>query len=269
MTWVRPPSVAGRFYPGDRIELEATVDARLAKTGNHQPAFGCIVPHAGYVYSGHVAGAVYGALDLPHRFMILGPNHRGQGQPLATTLQGAWATPLGNAVVDEELAHELVEAMPSISNEEVAHRVEHSIEVQLPFLQCAVKEFTFVPISVGTSDVNTLLALGDAIAGVIHRAAEPTLIVCSSDMNHYEPDDLTRIKDAQAIAPMLALDAAGLYAAVRGGRISMCGFAPAVATLRACAQLGAKEGRLIRYATSGDVNGDRSYVVGYAGIALI
>src|SRR5215469_12354541 len=118
MTRVRPPSVAGRFYPGDRIELEKTVDARLLKAAQPHWALGCVVPHAGYVYSGHVAGAVYGALSLPHRFIILGPNHRGQGQPLATTLQGAWATPLGNAVVDEKLAQGLVEAMPTISNEE-------------------------------------------------------------------------------------------------------------------------------------------------------
>jgi len=268
MTRVRPPSVAGRFYPGDRIELEKTVDARLAKAAQPHRALGCVVPHAGYVYSGHVAGAVYGTLALPHRFIILGPNHRGLGHPLATTLHGVWATPLGDAVVDEQLAKGLVEAMPLIRDEEVAHRVEHSIEVQLPFLQRAVKEFTFVPICVGASDINTLLALGEAIFSVIQRLAEPMLIVCSSDMNHYEPDDITRIKDAQAIAPMLALDPAGFHQAVHAARISMCGVAPAVAALHACAKLGATQGKLIKYATSGDVNGDRSYVVGYAGIAL-
>jgi AmmeMemoRadiSam system protein B len=158
--------------------------------------------------------------------------------------------------------------MPLLSDDELAHRFEHSIEVQLPFLQHAAEEFKFVPICVGTSNLEILLALGEAIASAVQASAEPTLIVCSSDMNHYEPDDITRIKDAQAIAPMLALDAAGLFEIVHRARISMCGFAPAVAMLHACAKLGAKAGKLIKYATSGDINNDRSYVVGYAGIVV-
>ena len=265
---VRQPAVAGRFYPADPDDLAAQVDAHLASTAKRKRVLGCLVPHAGYVYSGHVAGAVYSAIELPHRIIILGPNHTGRGQPLATALAGGWATPLGDAKIDQALAAELASAIPQLSDDPLAHRFEHSIEVQLPFLQRAVGEFRFVPICVGTSNLDALFALGHALANVIHNSDEPVLLICSSDLNHYEPDDITRIKDSRAIAPMLSLDAQSLHDAIHRERISMCGFAPAVATLAACAALGARQGTLIKHATSADINGDCSYCVGYAGIVF-
>lgn len=265
---VRQPAVAGRFYPSDPNELAVQVDSHLANIKNRECVIGCLVPHAGYVYSGHVAGAVYGAIELPRSFIILGPNHTGRGQPLATTLRGSWGTPLGDADIDEALAAELASALPQLSDDPLAHRFEHSIEVQLPFLQRAVGDFQFVPICVGTSNLDTLLALGEALANIIRSTGEPVLFICSSDLNHYEPDHITRIKDSHAIAPMLSLDAQGLYDAIHRERISMCGFAPAIATLAACAALSARHGTLIKHATSADINGDRSYCVGYAGIVF-
>jgi len=265
---VRPPAVAGRFYPGDRAELAAAVDQYLHAEGQPQRAIACLAPHAGYMYSGHVAGAVYGAIELPRRFIILGPNHGGRGEPLATWAAGAWATPLGNAVIDAELAANLTDALPQLMQDPLAHRYEHSIEVQLPFLQRAAGEFAFVPICVGTAEFEVLMALGAAIAAVVEAADEPILLVCSSDMNHYEPDAATRAKDAHAIAPMLGLNAGALAEAVGRERISMCGFAPAVAMLAAGRILGAGAGKLVKYATSADVNHDLSYCVGYAGMTF-
>lgn len=283
----RAPVVAGRFYPADPDELAKDVDSHLGAGSERQDAIACLVPHAGYVFSGHVAGAVYSSINLPPRIIILGPNHTGRGAALSTTLRGAWATPLGEAAIDEPLAAELGTEMPELVDDLLAHEVEHSIEVQLPFLQRAAREFRFVPICVGTSNFEVLVQLGDAIANILKRegVCEPkqrrrntdpssvhssrqTLIVCSSDMNHYEADDVTRIKDSHAIAPMLALDAQQLYEAVLRERISMCGFAPAIATLHACAALGAKQGKLVKYATSADINHDRSYCVGYAGLVF-
>jgi AmmeMemoRadiSam system protein B len=265
---VRPPAVAGRFYSGDPDELAKEVDSHLVHAAEQQHAVGCMAPHAGYIYSGHVAGAVYGGIELPQRFIILGPNHTGQGAPLATALRGAWATPLGEAAIDEALAAEVARALPQLVDDPLAHQLEHSIEVQLPFLQRAVGEFMFLPICIGISSMELLLTLGDALAKAIQNAAEPVLLVCSSDLNHYEPDEITRIKDSHALAPMLALDAQQLYEVVHRERISMCGFAPAVATVHACATLGAKQGKLVKYATSADINHDRSYCVGYAGLVF-
>lgn len=281
---VREPAVAGRFYPGSTHELRATVDSYLQPKQPRQRAIACVVPHAGFMYSGHVAGAVYSAVELPKRIIIMGPNHTGRGAPLATQMSGAWRTPLGDVAIDEELANELAEAMPLVADDDLAHRFEHSIEVQLPFLQRTVDELAFLPVCVGTSEFDVLVELGHALATVLKRfradnrsdmgpsslrsSGPEILIVCSSDMNHYETDEVTRIKDAKAIAPILQVDAAALYETVRRERVSMCGYAPATAMLAACAALGAKQGTLLKYATSTDVSGDSSHCVGYAGIVI-
>jgi AmmeMemoRadiSam system protein B len=159
-------------------------------------------------------------------------------------------------------------AFPLLHEDELAHRREHSIEVQLPFLQRLTSQFAFVPVCVGTGNLELLANFGEAIAEVLQNAGERVLMISSSDMNHYEPDDVTRLKDSQAIAPILALDPVGLSEAVGRERISMCGFAPTFAMLAACKQLGATRAELVKYATSGDINGDRSQVVGYAGILI-
>jgi len=220
------------------------------------------------MYSGHVAGAVYRLLELPQRFVILCPNHTGMGEPLAIMSGGAWQTPLGLCEVDEELAAELKRRMPLLSEDDQAHHSEHALEVQLPFLQILVPGFRFVPIAVGTRNFEVLSALGVAIGNLLAQQNERALVIASSDMNHYESDSVTRVKDRRAIDQLLARDPRGLYDVVRDAHISMCGYGPAVAMLTAAHKLGATQAELIRYATSGDVSGDKDMVVGYAGIAV-
>jgi AmmeMemoRadiSam system protein B len=274
-TAVRQPAVAGRFYPANaqhlRAEVETYTTARAeasAKSETKIHALGCVVPHAGYVYSGHVAGAVYRRLELPRRLVILCPNHTGMGEPLAIMSEGAWQTPLGDAAIDEALAKELKARMPLLAEDQEAHRFEHALEVQLPFLQVLDPGFQFVPIVVGTSNFEVLSALGVVIASVATEAGGPVLVIASSDMNHYESDDITRVKDRLAIDKILALDARGLYETVHRDNISMCGYGPTVVMLTAAKKMGAKQAELIGYATSGDVSGERDMVVGYAGIGV-
>jgi AmmeMemoRadiSam system protein B len=265
---IRPPAVAGRFYPADARELAQQVHDLVPAEGKKLSARGCMVPHAGYIYSGHVAGAVYGSLELPNRFIILGPRHFPRGEPLAILSEGAWQTPLGEAKIDEALAAELKRACPLLREDDVAHSREHSLEVQLPFLQRLVGDLRFVPVALATDRYAALEELGRAVAQVVAAQREPVLIVASSDMNHYESDAVTRVKDRRAIDRILALDARGLYDTVRRDGITMCGYGPAVALLTAACALGAKDAELIRYATSGDITGDREEVVGYAGIVV-
>ncbi len=267
-TVVRHPAVAGRFYPAKPEVLLRDVRSYLGTPIAKISAVGCVAPHAGYMYSGHVAGAVYARLDLPERFIILCPNHTGMGKPLAIMSAGVWDTPLGQCRIDEELARELRQAFPALSEDSEAHRAEHASEVQLPFIQAEKREFSFVPITVGVGRYEVLAALGDAMAEVVARQKGKILIVASSDMNHYESDAITRIKDAKAIERMLALDAKGLFDVVVSEDISMCGYGPAVAMLTAAKHLGAKSAELVKYATSGDVSGDKDLVVGYAGIVV-
>ncbi len=271
-TAIRQPAVAGRFYPADPQRLRAEVESYSAPDDSDTlpkiRALGCIVPHAGYMYSGHVAGAVYRRLELPQRVVILCPNHTGMGEPLAIMSEGAWHTPLGDADVDEELAAELKQRMPLLSEDDQAHRSEHALEVQLPFLQVLDPGFRFVPITVGTGNFAVLSALGIAIGDTLALQQERILVIASSDMNHYENDSITRVKDRRAIDQLLALDPRGLYDVVRESNISMCGYGPAVVMLTSSKKLGATKAELIRYATSGDVSGDKDMVVGYAAIAV-
>lgn len=265
---VRLPAVAGQFYPGKPDELRSDIQQYVVPAKQKLRALGAVVPHAGYMYSGHVAGAVYGALELPKRFIILCPNHTGRGEPLAIMSQGTWRTPLGDAQIDEQLAAALKKSLPLIVEDTVAHRSEHALEVQLPFLQVLVPDFRFVPITVGVGLFEVLAALGVAIARAISETGVHATILASSDMNHYESDDVTRVKDRRAIEEVLRLDPKALYDTVRQHNISMCGYGPTVAMLTAARRLGARSAELIRYATSGDVSGDRHQVVGYAGVAI-
>lgn len=267
---IRPPAVAGRFYPADPVVLSEQVDSFFQKEAQTEKlrARGCVVPHAGYIYSGHVAGAVYHRLELPTRFIILCPRHYPQGEALAINSDGAWKTPLGEVKIDSALAAELKRRCHLLREDSVAHRNEHSLEVQLPFLQRQVGDFRFVPIAVGPLRLPDLEELGQAVAEVVAAHAEPVLVVASSDMNHYESDVVTRKKDHKAINQILALDARGLFDTVHRESISMCGYGPTVAMLTAARQLGAAKAELVRYATSGDITGDRDEVVGYAGIVV-
>jgi AmmeMemoRadiSam system protein B len=190
------------------------------------------------------------------------------GVPLAIMSDGAWETPLGEVMIDTELAAALKQRFPVLQEDSAAHRAEHATEVELPFLQMRQPELRFIPIALGTRQFETLEQLGNALADVIAAQKDRVLIVASSDMNHYESDALTRVKDHRAIERMLTLDPRGLYDVVTEQNISMCGLGPAIAMLTAARQLGAKSAELVKYATSADVSGDRERVVGYAGIVV-
>ena len=265
---IRPPAVAGRFYSSDPVELARDVDGYIHGAGENITALDCVVPHAGYIYSGHVAGAVYSSLQIPHRCILLGPRHYPRGESLAILTEGTWQTPLGEAQIDSALARELAHACPRLREDAVAHESEHSLEVQLPFLQRLVRDFRFVPVVLGTDRYPVLEDLGRAVARVVAAQTAPVLVIASSDMNHYETDAITRVKDQMAIARILELDPRGLYDTVRSEGITMCGYAATVAMLAAVIELGAKQAQLIRYATSGDISGDYDKVVGYAGIVI-
>lgn len=275
-TSVRHPAVAGRFYPHDAEVLRGQVRSFLATSADEKQqarsqgtrALGCIAPHAGYMYSGHVAGAVFGELEIPELCLVMCPNHTGMGSPLAIMSEGAWQTPLSNVPIDHVFASALKQRFPTLNEDSAAHRNEHAVEVELPFLEIRQPHLRFVPIALGTGNFETLSQLGDAIADVIAASNEQILIVASSDMNHYESDAVTRIKDQIAIDAILRLDARGLYEVVTQQRVSMCGFGPAIAMLTAAKTLGAISARLIKYATSGEISGDLDTVVGYAGVMV-
>ena len=265
---IRHAAVAGQFYPRDAAVLRKELASYLLPDAHPTQAFGCIVPHAGYMYSGHVAGAVYSQIDIPRTCVLLCPNHTGVGRALSVVTDGAWETPLGSVPVHAELAAALRDECPLLFDDPGAHRSEHAIEVQLPFLQARRGDFRFVPIAVGTSHLDDLQTLGQALGEVLAARGEPTLVVASSDMNHYESDQVTRLKDHKALDCILALDPTGLYDVVMNENISMCGYGPAIVMLTSSLRLGAKRAELIKYATSGDVSGDRRTVVGYAGVAI-
>jgi AmmeMemoRadiSam system protein B len=221
------------------------------------------------MYSGHVAGAVYARIDLPQRNIVLCPNHTGLGTPLSIMTSGAWRTPLGDIQIDAEMCTALMSEDTALEKDSFAHRFEHAVEVQVPFMQhIGGASIQFVPITVGTNDFNQLEELGKAIAKVVRKIAPAALIIASSDMNHYESDAVTRVKDRKAIDQVLAMNPRGLYDVVRKENISMCGYGPTVAMLTAANILGATRAELVKYATSGDVSLDFDHVVGYAGITV-
>ena len=265
---LRMPAVAGRFYPSDPKELSSLIReySRPDPQREAMQVRACLVPHAGYVYSGHVAGAVFGRMALPKRIIVLGVRHYPRGEPAAILSTGAWRTPLGDAPIDEAMATELRRECPLLCEDSEAHSAEHSLEVQVPFLQVLAPGFSFVPVALGTVQFESLVNVGEGIARLLRNAKEGVLLLTTSDLNHYEDDAATRIKDRKAIERLLALDARGLYDTCRHEEISMCGLGPAVAMLTAVNTLGAKKAELVKYATSADVSGDRGQVVGYAGM---
>jgi AmmeMemoRadiSam system protein B len=265
---VREPAVAGKFYSANPEVLRSDLSSYLSPTPERVFALGCIAPHAGYMYSGRVAGAVFSSIEIPSRCIILCPNHTGRGHALAVMTEGAWRTPLGEVAIDAELAARVLKSCPALADDSAAHRFEHAIEVELPFLQALSPGLQIVPIAVGTSSLQLLEDLGRALAEVVRSSPCEVLMIASSDMNHYEDDDTTRIKDHKAIKPILALDPRGLYETVINESISMCGFGPAVAMLTATKLLGATSAELMQYATSAETSGDKEMCVGYAGIRV-
>jgi MEMO1 family protein len=267
---LRLPVVAGSFYPSNAAELSALIAKCVVKENTIVPARvkACLVPHAGYVYSGHVAGAVLAGIQVPKKIVMLGVRHRPPGSPAAIISSGAWRTPLGDAEIDEELASTLLGACPVLKEDALAHSREHSLEVQLPFLQVLEPLFRFVPIALGSVHFETLVTVGEALGQVLAAGKENGLLLTTSDLNHYEDDATTRRKDRLAIEQLLKMDAKGLYDTCRSADISMCGLGPAVAMLIALQVLKANRAELVRYATSADRSGDPKSVVGYAGMTF-
>jgi MEMO1 family protein len=263
---LRLPAVAGTFYPNNPSELSQQIRSFAhGETGGEKISCrACLVPHAGYKYSGSVAGAVYQRIALPKRIIVLGVRHFPHGEEAAILSEGAWRTPLGDAAVDADLAAKISGAGPLLCEDSIAHEREHSLEVQLPFLQILTPGFTFVPIALGTIRFDELVAIGESLGKIL--AAEPdVLLLTTSDFNHYEDDATTRRKDRLAIEKILQFDPRGLFDVCRKEKISMCGLGPAVAMLTALNQIGSNNAELVQYATSADISGDTSAVVGYAG----
>ena len=266
---VRPPAVAGMFYEGRSDRLDRDVRSHLGSGGEPpRPALGAIVPHAGYVYSGPVAGAVYARIAIPSAAVILCPNHTGRGAPAALEPSNSWRTPLGDVPVSRRLSDRLAELAPSLERDAAAHAREHSLEVQLPFLQVLRPEVQIVPVCLGARDLDLCREVGEAFAALRAEEADPPVLLASSDMNHYESRAAGRRKDDLALARIEALDPEGLYTTVLSEGISMCGFLPATTLLFAARKAGVAEARVVARRDSGDETGDASSVVGYAGVIV-
>jgi hypothetical protein len=241
----------------------------LAPEGEKKaPAMGVVVPHAGYVYSGAAAGAVYARLDPPESCVILGPNHTGLGVAAAIMTSGTWETPLGEVAIDADLAGAILDRSRVLEEDDRAHRKEHAIEVQLPFLQVLFPGLPFVPICLMSHEYGACRDVGQAVAEAIQASGKRVLLVASTDMSHYISQELAERKDRMAIEAILDLDPERLHSTVLRERISMCGFHPTTTMLIAAKALGANQAEMVRYATSGDVTKDYASVVGYASLII-
>jgi hypothetical protein len=268
----RNPAVAGQFYESSPSGLARQVDDYIESGVEKEHAIGLVSPHAGLMYSGSVAGAVYSRIKIPHTFIMIGPNHTGLGSPVSMMSSGTWKMPVGELTIDENLAddlHTYSEALSEIITDDIlAHQMEHSLEVQLPFILHFSSDVNIVPITMMSVSLDTCRLMGEALADVIKATDYPVTIIASSDMSHYETDTIARRKDKRAIERIIAMDPEGLYKTVRDEGISMCGVMPVTSMLFAASKMGAKEAVLIKYMTSGEVSGDYDYVVGYAGVMI-
>ena len=265
----RKPAVAGQFYHDSSTRLSHQVRQYVADTLPKEHALAILSPHAGLIYSGAVAGEVYSRIVLPETFLLLGPNHTGLGARMSLMPQGEWEIPMGIFPIDEQLGKKILSNSPFVSTDSQAHMFEHSLEVQLPFIAHFSRTLKIVPLTIMSATIDECKNLGEGIAKSIKETDYPVVIVASSDMSHYVSDAVARKKDKMAIDKILSLDPEGLFTVVRKEQISMCGYLPATIMLFAVKSLGAREARLVRYATSGDVSGDYDHVVGYAGILIV
>ncbi|MCK4937451.1 MAG: MEMO1 family protein [Methanosarcinales archaeon] len=264
---LRLPAVAGQFYPGTQKQLKRELNTCFAAIVNQsREVMGAVVPHAGYTYSGATAAHVYAALPQADTYVILGPNHTGVGSLVAVS-QETWETPLGEVPVDKEFVNKITGGI--IDLDENAHRYEHSIEVQLPFLQYRFShKFEIVPICMGMQDEQTATEIGNQLAQVIRDSNKKVVIIASSDFSHYIPDRVARDTDNYLIESILSLDVYEFYARLAERNASVCGYGPITTMLVASAQLDATCGTLLDYSTSGNVTRDNLSVVGYAGIIV-
>ncbi len=265
---VRKPIVAGTFYPASSDVLRGRIESMVDKKAHPEKMLGAVSPHAGYQFSGVVACEVFSKANITDTVIMLGPNHTGIGKPFALYAEGNWRTPFGDISVDQELSAALLKKSNLIEEDMTAHAGEHSLEVQLPIMQYFKPGFKIVPIVIGTAELKKCMEAAEAIAAVIKESGKDVLIVASSDMTHYESQDDAKKKDKIAIDAILRLDENLLLKNVGKYNITMCGYIPTVIMIAAVKALGATAARLVRYQTSGDITGDYSQVVGYAGIIV-
>lgn len=265
---IRRPAVAYQFYPGEPATLKQTVESMIKERPAKEDAIALIAPHAGYIYSGKVAGSVYSSVKVPDNILLLGPNHTGLGERVSIMTQGEWEMPFGRVAINKELAHLLIEESHTFSDDTTAHLREHSLEVQLPFIHHFNPKASIVPITIMYLSYKECEELGKAIANATRKYKGKVLIAVSSDMNHYESDTVTKKKDKMAIEKILALNPKALLETASREDLSMCGVIPAAIAIVAAKELGAKKAELVDYATSGEASGDYAHVVGYAGILI-
>lgn len=263
----RQAVVASQFYPGDPAVLRQTLESLIPAVRDREEALAVVAPHAGYVYSGAVAGETYARVRIPETVVILGPNHHGHGEALALGTSD-WSMPLGPVPVERHLAAAILQRSRVIVDDDMAHRYEHSLEVQVPFLQYLQENLKIVPIVVSHVSFDICQEAALDLAAAIREFSGPVLIVASTDMTHYESRASAGSKDRLALERILAMDPRGLYETVIGNRISMCGIIPTTITLLAAMELGARQAELVRYTDSGEVSGDTTQVVGYAGLII-
>lgn len=267
---IRKPAVAGQFYPSSTVALRKQIvgfiDPKISKTDS----LGCILPHAGYLYSGKVAVDTISSINLRDKVILIGPNHTGLGQDFSLMTSGTWETPFGKVEIDAKLAQSLLNKCRYLKEDTLAHLNEHSLEVELPLIQYFKDKFSFVPITVLGQDLKALKEIGIDIAGVIQKLKlkESLTLIASSDMTHYEPEKIAVEKDKIAIEAILNLDEDSLMQKIQRLHISMCGFAPVIILISYAKALGAQKAKLINYQTSANVTGDKTSVVGYAGIII-
>lgn len=264
---IRSAVVAGQFYAGEKSQLRQSLQALLPEQQSRS-SLALMVPHAGYIYSGGVAGRTFATTSIPDEVIIIGPNHHGRGHQAAVCADGLWETPLGRTRIATELAASVLTECPITAEDTLAHFFEHSLEVQLPFIQYLAPSSKIVPLCLSRMPLGDLLQLGDGLARAALTRNPVPLIVASTDMTHYESGQAARTKDFAALERVLALDPQGLYEVVFNNAISMCGVLPTVVMLRAALAMGATQAELVDYRNSGEVTGDQSEVVGYAGVRI-
>ena len=276
---VRTPAVSGTFYPDDENELRSLIDdcfmhpigpGKIPPTNSEQKIYGVICPHAGFVYSGPVAcHSFYSISSSASKLAIItGPNHYGIGQSIASMIDVSWKTPLGLVEVDSESALELRDGLDILELDSFSHSKEHSIEVQVPMLQETFShEMKILPVSLINQEQKTATKVGSAIAKIAQK--KDALLIGSSDFTHYEENEFAHRQDLALIDPILKLDVDEFYKILYERHVTACGFGAIASTMIACKELGATEGKLLKYATSGDVSGDKSSVVGYASIIFV
>ena len=266
---IRRPVVAGQFYPQTEASLRKMLLGLIDPALEKQDAIGVIMPHAGYVYSGYVAGIAISKVILKKTVIILGTNHTGSGEKFSIMTNGSWATPLGEVKIDSEIAGSILKESPLLREDTLAHLQEHSIEVEIPFLQYLKNDIKIVPIVVSPqAELSECQELGKDIANGFKKIGRAGLFMASTDMTHYESEEAAREKDRLAIDAIIDMNEEKLFNVVKEKDISMCGLQATCSLISVCKNLGAKKAGLVKYQTSGDTSGDRSSVVGYAGMII-